>query len=108
MNWRRPTYLAYASARGYRFPSLLRRYLAEYERGIDRETSSSVLGRLLLHCRESVPYYAALLSRRDRRELETNPREVLEGLPVLTKDLIRRNFSGLQSRDNARRNCEVN
>jgi phenylacetate-CoA ligase len=108
MNWRRPTYLAYASLRRYQFPSLLRRYLAEYERGIDAETNSSALRRLLLHCRENVPYYADLLSRQDRRELETNPRGALEGLPVLTKDLIRRNFKGLQSKDNAQRNCEVN
>jgi phenylacetate-CoA ligase len=87
---------------------LLRRYLTEYEQGIDSETNSSALRRLLLHCRKNVPYYADLLSRRDRRELERNPRGALESLPVLTKDLIRSNFSGLQSRDNARRNCEVN
>jgi phenylacetate-CoA ligase len=86
----------------------LRRYLAEYERGIDPDTNSSALRQLLLHCRENVSYYAALLSRRDRRELERNPREVLKSLPILTKDLIRSNFSELQSKDNGRRNCEVN
>src|ERR1051326_8229628 len=108
MNWRRPTYLAYASLRGYRFPSLLRRYSAECEQGIDTQTNSSALRWLLLHCLENVPYYADSLSRWDRRELERNPRRALQSLPVLTKDLIRSNFSGLQSKDNARRNCEVN
>jgi phenylacetate-CoA ligase len=87
---------------------LLRRYLAEYERGIDPETTTAGLRRLLLHCRENVPYYAALLARRNRRELESNPRGALENLPVLNKDIIRGNFSRLQSRDNAGRNCEVN
>jgi phenylacetate-CoA ligase len=108
MNWRRPTYLAYASLRGYQFPSLLRRYLAEYERGIDANTSSAALRRLLLHCREMVPYYAALLSHQDLHDLEENPQRVLQSLPVLTKDLIRAHFDRLQSKDNARRNCEVN
>jgi phenylacetate-CoA ligase len=108
MNWRKPTYLAYASLRGYRFPSLLRQYLGEYEGGIDAETNSCALRRLLHHCRENVPYYSDLLSRRDRPEIERDPVSALESLPVLTKDLIRRNFDSLQSKDNARRHCEVN
>src|SRR5947209_13884836 len=108
MNWRRPTYLAYASLRGYRFPALLRRYLAEYDRGIDSGTTSTALRDLLLHCRKMVPYYAALLSGKELREIEDNPRAVLQSLPILTKALIRANFSTLQSADNARRNLEVN
>ncbi len=108
MNWRRPTYLTYASLRGYRFPSLLRRCLAEYEGGIDAKTTSAALGRLLLHCREKVPYYATLLSGKDPLELEDDPQGTLQSLPVLTKDLIRANFSRLQSKDNAGRNCQVN
>ena len=108
MNWRKATYLTYASLRGYGFPSLLRRYLAEYERGVDEKTTSGALGRLLLHCRDMVPYYSTLLSLVNSREVEKNPEAVLQRLPVLTKDLIRAYFSGLQSQDNYRRNLEVN
>src|SRR2546423_859628 len=108
MNWRRPTYLTYASLRGYGFPALLRRYLAEYERGIDEKTTTGALGRLLLHCWEMVPYYSTLLSAENPREVEKNPQAVLQRLPILTKDLIRAYFSGLQSKDNYRRHLEVN
>ena len=43
MNWRKPAYLFYASLRGYRFPSLLRRYLAEYEAGMRIEGLTMML-----------------------------------------------------------------
>lgn len=108
MNWRRPTYLTYASLRGYRFPALLRRYSFEYQRGIDPRTTSKALRDLLFHCREMVPYYSSLLSRNDSREFDHDPRRVLQSLPVLTKELIRTNFNDLQSKDNARRNLQVN
>src|SRR5690349_11462402 len=108
MNWRRPTYLAYASLRGYCFPALFRRYSSEYERGIGPETTSMALRALLLHCRTMVPYYEALLSDKAPGEIDSDPQGVLQRLPVLTKSLIRAHFNGLQSKDNARRNLEVN
>jgi len=108
MNWRKPVYLAYASSRGYRFPSLLRRYLAEYEAGTAPDTTSVALRRLLIHSREKVPYYANLLSRKSLEQIEQDPIGTMKSLPVLTKDIIRANFNLLQSTDNARRSCESN
>jgi phenylacetate-CoA ligase len=108
MNWRRPVYLSYARARGYRFPALLKRYLEEYESGVSAEATNIALGRLLLHCRKSVPYYAELLSGASPRRLQEEPREALRALPILTKNLIRANFKRLQSEDVPHRNCRVN
>jgi len=108
MNWRKPAYLAYASLRGYRFPSLLRRYLAEYNVGIDPKTMPVALSRLLLHCQQQVPYYTELLSDIRPGQIRRDPRSVLKRLPILTKELIRANFGPLQSQDNSQRNCETN
>ena len=105
MNWRKPIYLGYASLRGYRFPALLKQFLAEYEAGVNMDTTDVALGRLLKHCRRMVPYYADLLAG---TRLGPDPHDSLQALPVLTKDLIRANFDRLQSRDNCHRNCQVN
>src|SRR5438874_464369 len=108
MNWKKYAYLSYATLRGYRFPALLKQYLREYELGLNGETTTTALRKLLRHCREMVPYYADLLSGTTDHQLGEDPRGFLQRMPVLTKDTIRANFDRLQSRDNSRRNCEVN
>ena len=109
MNWRRPVYLSYASLRGYRFPSLLKDYLRQWESGrVDGAITTEALSRLLRHCREKVPYYAELPGEITDAEIDKNPREALDRLPLLTKKIIRSQFSALQSQDNDRRHCEVN
>jgi phenylacetate-CoA ligase len=106
MNWRKHAYLTYARWRGYKFPSLLKQYIAEYEAGNGAAIRNMALSRLLKHCRHKVPYYSELLE--GVQHIDANPVAVLQKLPVLTKDLIRANFSRLQSTDNCGRNCEVN
>ncbi|PWU19382.1 MAG: hypothetical protein C5B50_06690 [Verrucomicrobia bacterium] len=108
MNWRKPTYLAYAALRGYRFPSLLRRYTREYEAGAGEQVTTVALLKLLRHCRKRVPYYANLLSKIPDQRLAQEPRASLQNLPLLTKEIIRSNFNSLRSDDNAKRNCQVN
>lgn len=108
MNWRKPVYLTYASLRGYRFPSLLKRYLAACEAGAGADLGTDALRRLLHHCRWNVPYYADLLADISVAEMEEHPRAVLSRLPVLTKDTVRAQFRRLQSKDNSHKNCQVN
>src|SRR5579859_1444770 len=109
MNWRKPTYLSYAALRGYRFPSLLARYSREYERGAGGETVTQALTQLLRHCRQSVPFYVDTLRRLGDSRLENaDPVEYLSRLPVLTKEIIRDNFSKLQSTDLGRRKWSYN
>lgn len=108
MNWRKPAYLGYARLRGYRFPGLLREYTAAYEAGAGWELTRELLGRLLSHCREAVPYYAELLSRHQAETVANEPLVALRELPPLTKTVIRAQFIRLQSRDNPGRHCQIN
>lgn len=109
MNWRKPIYLAYASLRGYGFPSLLRKHRREYERGVSGSATTLALNRLLRHCRQEVPYYAELLEQGDGRgAASADPREVLRRLPVLTKAIIREEFGRLKSRDLEQRQWHSN
>jgi phenylacetate-CoA ligase len=109
MNWRKPAYLSYASLRGYRFPSLLSGYLQEYERGVNRETVTRALRPLLQHCRSAVPYYAQSWDEAGVRRIEdADPLACLQSLPILTKQIIRANFSRMHSRDLPRRTCHPN
>lgn len=52
------------------------------------------LSRLLRHCRRSVPYYAPQLAGVDGN-VDRDPFAVLERLPILTKDDIRRSYEAL-------------
>lgn len=109
MNWRKSTYLSYAALRGYRFPSFLKQYSKEYERGAGYETAKRALAELLRHCRQSVPYYAAQLRRLGDPPLEeADPVACLARLPILTKEIIRDNFARLQTADLGRRQCSYN
>lgn len=108
MNWRKPVYLTYASLRGYRFPALLRRYLAANESGAGAEQGAEALRRLLNHCRWNVPYYAELLADVSVTDFERHPRAVLAHLPILTKEIVRAKFRQLHSKDNSHRNCHFN
>jgi len=108
MNWKKQAYLRYAALRGYRFPALLKQYVREYDEGVNGETTTLALSRLLRHCRQMVPYYADLLRAISSDEIDQNPRECLQKLPLLTKTLIRTNFERLQSKDNPQRHCETN
>jgi phenylacetate-CoA ligase len=109
MNWRKPTYLSYAALRGYRFPSFLKQYSKEYQRGAGFDTAKRALTELLRHCRQCVPHYAAQLQRLGNTPLEeTDPVACLSRLPVLTKDTIRNDFARLQSADLGRRHWSYN
>ncbi len=99
--------MSYAALRGYRFPSFLRRYRRDHERGAGAEITDKALVRLLAHCRAAVPYYAGLLEAAGEMG-DADPREYLRRLPVLTKETIRSRHKDLESRDLARRRWSYN
>jgi len=109
MNWRKPTYLTYASLRGYRFPSFLGEYSRDYESGAGLESANRALKSLLLHCHRAVPYYSKYLQDIEclLRE-EISPALCLLRLPILTKALIRGNNATLQAADLDRRKWSYN
>src|SRR5439155_22662656 len=108
MNWRKPAYLAYASARGYRFPSMLAQCLRDYKRGVTEQITAQALRQLLAHCQKSVPYYARFRGGKTAGDDRDDPREELQRLPILTKADIRAHFAQLQSADLCRRKWGVN
>ena len=78
MNWKKHAYLTYATLRGYRFPALLKQYGREYQDGLNPETNTLALSRLLRHCHAMVPYYADLLAEFSLDEIDRDPRGCLQ------------------------------
>lgn len=105
MNVNGRLYFAYVRLRGSRAPAYYQEYLAA-DRWPSADASRSELARLLRHCRERVPYYAALL--RDLPDPQEDPMGVLQRMPVLTKGIIRARFDALKSNDLGRRRWSVN
>jgi len=83
--------------------------LRDYERGVTAKRHNAALKKLLLHCRQSVPYYSEHL--RDFESVECgriSPAQYLQRLPILTKALIRADSARLQSVDLGQRKWSYN
>jgi len=98
MNLRKHAYFALLGLRGQALGRSYSRFLREAQEGIPADTAKNLLVKLLTHCRESVPYYASIMKGR-KDSFEKDPEEYLRSFPVLTKDIIRRNFEALKSSD---------
>ena len=107
MNWRKTVYIRYAAARGYRFPALLSQFGRKYERGVNAEITTRALVELLQHCGAKVEYYSELFARAGEIG-NADPREYLQRLPILSKQMIRANFEKLRSMDLRRRKWSYN
>jgi phenylacetate-CoA ligase len=66
------------------------------------QTRDRRLAALLRHASEAVPYYAALL-RGHEAQLHRTPLDVLQSLPVLSREAVRTEFASLHSADLDRR-----
>ena len=100
MNIKKSIYMTYAFYRGHKFPQLYNKYLMEAQTEIDPNTTKKLLKDLLMHCLKSVKYYSQLMETIGNRDiLENHPEKYLSMLPVLTKDIIRRNLKELRSND---------
>jgi len=102
MNWRKPLIYSLLYASGSRIPSNLKEIkkyeIADAER--IKTWTEEKLKRLLLHCFEKVPYYRKILP--DCGLIDDNGNVQLENfsnLPLLTKDIIRREGKNLYSQD---------
>jgi phenylacetate-CoA ligase len=82
-------------------------YLKEDSTELPLDTVERSLTKLLTHCEQNVPYYSAIMREIDDAYRQ-EPELYLQRLPVLTKELIRRNFSQLASRDLSRRKWAYN
>lgn len=64
-----------------------------------RELQNDKLRALVKHAYENVPYYRRVFQEKRLTDKDVQSVEDLHKLPVLTKDIIRQNFSDLLSRD---------
>ncbi len=109
MNYRKAVVTHYHKIRGYKFPSIY----ADIIRSIKLRKLENVDNRNLIHvlshCRKNVPYYRGILDFLNDIDLNVECAfDVLKHVPVLTKDLIRRNFENLQSKDLSERKWYYN
>jgi len=84
------------------------REVASYDRtGNAQDITNRLLLRQLLHCRDAVPYYGRLIQEAGAN-FNDDPVAFLQQLPILTKDIIRREFEQLKSSDLGRRSWYYN
>ncbi len=81
-----------------------REYLRQFEQGIPADATANGLGALLEHARARVPYYRDLIPSGSL----SDPFDVLRQMPLLTKDIIRRDLARLKSADLASRDWHFN
>jgi phenylacetate-CoA ligase len=84
--------------RGINAGDLYDQYWQEDQNGISPDTTKNLLIKLLKHCQEHVPYYARIMDELGG-DFRDDPIRYLERFPILTKEIIRENFSTLQSSD---------
>lgn len=95
VNPRQSIHRAWRALRGDSTYHWYSEYLRQFEEGIPADTTANALRSLMEHARAHVPYYADLVPSGSL----SDPLETLGGMPLLTKEVIRREFSRLQSSD---------
>lgn len=104
MNMRKLFYSIYSYAQGRNLFKYYNQFLRETNTKIPNNTTQNLLIKLLRYSHMSVPYYAEMMNQINERELlEYQPEMYLQKLPILTKDIIRKNFEQLKSQDIAYR-----
>jgi len=95
VNPRQSIHRVWQTLRGDSLYPFYREYLRQFEEEIPVDATASELRRLLHHARANVPYYRNLIADGPL----SDPFETLGRMPLLSKDLIRRESSRLQSTD---------
>lgn len=88
--------------RGIQLGHYYRLYWHQIQNGIPPRTTEILLEQLLDHCKKNVPYYANLMKGLGD-SYHDDPIGYLQRMPILTKDIIRKNFDALKSGDLSRR-----
>lgn len=100
MNVRKTLYFTYARLRGHLIVKAVESVGKEWPLATAAETAGRSLRAMLSHAQKNVPYYRDYLAglNLDKMAVEDLLR-VLGRLPVMTKDIIRRDFERLKSND---------
>lgn len=104
MNPRQSVHRLWRALKGDPTYKYYKEYRRQFEEGIPGDTTATELQRLMEHARAHIPYYADLIPS----GLLSDPFAALREMPLLTKDVIRRDFSRLQSTDIASRRWYFN
>ena len=100
MNIRKSIGFLYFKARGYKFPEIYNNLKNHIKIGDIENVGSTCLSDILRHCKNSVPYYRNILGSIDDRELRNGDlKDIIKRIPPLTKEIIRKRFRDLQSKD---------
>ena len=103
MNVRKLLYFTYTSSvKRISLARFYKEFSKEDESGVSLDKTRELLVQLLTHCQQAVPYYRhAILKQGDF--FKEDPESYLVNFPVLTKDIIRKEFDQLKSEDLAKR-----
>jgi len=100
MNYRKSIGFLYLKARGDKFPAVYNNIKKSTELRDFENVGNKSLSEILKHCKNNVPYYKNILDSVDDIELRKgDPIGIIKKIPSLTKDIIRRHFQDLQSKD---------
>ncbi|MEJ6483213.1 hypothetical protein N0Y54_18145 [Nostoc punctiforme UO1] len=109
MNLKKHIYLALNTLRGFRYPEIYKNLIKKEKSVVGSQITKELLTKLLRHSQKSVPYYSNLMSEIGYEVLlEQNPEIYLSKLPILTKDVIRKNSENLKSLDLEKRKWYFN
>lgn len=86
------------SLRGQPEGKYYQKFIAEDQAGMTPDMTCTLLSQMLAHSRQHVPYYRKLMAGLPA-DLSRDPEQVLQQLPVLTKEIIRSRFDDLKSDD---------
>lgn len=110
MNWRKPIFNSIMRVNGYRVGEYLRflKSIEYFSSEKLHQMQNEALCRLLLHASENVPYYneilpAASVIKNGKVDLSN-----FANIPILTKDIIRKEGQRMYSKDRERRKAYTN
>ena len=107
MNIRQSLYFTIRRVNGISIGHHYRSFVKEATTGNAAQITDILLSKLLWHCQTLVPYYAGL-AQIDSKHLDDDPRRAVQTLPLLTKEIIRKNNEALVSEDISNRRWHYN
>jgi len=100
MNFRKSIGFLYLKARGDEFPAIYNKIKASIELDDFENVGNKCLSEILEHCKKNVPYYGNIFDSLGDIELRNgDPIDIIRKIPPMTKEIIRRHFQDLQSKD---------
>jgi len=111
MNWRQPVILSLLNLSGSKIPSHFQeiKKIQWWSKKKIKAYQQRKLKKLLLHAQRNVPYYQKILSQAGVVDAQGNIHlDKWSRIPILNKEILRKEFSNLKSRDIQKRKTYLN